>query len=191
MSDVRTTTVDLAEDLADAQEQLDKLEEAEEELLADFEQQYGGPEDVPDDEEKRWETLDEKMVEKRSEIHALERAIEDWGGSEFVIQELTYGAVAEIQDAVAEASFEFDAEEGEVEDGVPKSGYGKLETMRRSIVQQPPDAPTTTDAMGNPVPEPANYPSTIGEHLFDAINAFNSMGETDLGNSSLEDRMRE
>lgn len=188
---MRQTTIDLEDEIAELRgDKLPAIEDAQEELIAQFEDEYGDYSEVPDEEEDAYDTLEEKRVDLKGTVQALERVVDEWDGSQFTITELSMGAVADVQDKVSEASFSFDHEEGEFEEGVPKQGYGMIETLRQAIVDQPDGAPTYTDEMGNRLPDPADYPHEVGMHLFEKVNAFNTVGETDLGNSSLRERMQ-
>lgn len=187
---MRQTTIDLEDEIAEIrQDKLPAVEDAQDELIEQFEQEYGDYAEVPDEEEAAFDKLEEKRVDLQGTAQALERVVDEWGGSEFTITELSMGAVADVQDKVSAASFSFDHEEGEFEEGVPKQGYGMIETLRQAVVDQPSGAPTLTDEFGNRQPDPADYPHEVGMFLFEKVNAFNTVGDTDLGNSSLRERM--
>lgn len=187
---MRQTTIDLKEEAQEIREQkLPAVEDAQDELIQQIEEEYGSYDDVPDSEDQAFDQLEEKRIELEGQAEALERVVEEWDGGEFVVEELTTGALAEIQDNVSEKSFDFDPEKGEMEGGTPKQGFGMVETLRKSIVRQPPGAPTRENEFGETVPEPANYPHQVGMFLFERVNNFNTVGDTDLGNSSLKERM--
>lgn len=188
---MRQTTIDLQDEIeAIRGEKLPAVEEGIVELIEEFEEEYESYSSVPAAEERAYEKLEEKRIELKGRAEALERVVDEWNGSEFVVEELTTGNLASIQDSVAEASFDFDPQEGEMTGGVPRQGYGMVETLRHSIVRAPPGAPSTIDpATGNENPEPADYPQQVGMFLFERINSFNTVGDTDLGNSSLRERM--
>lgn len=188
---MNTTTIDLEEEAREIRnEKLPAVTDAIQELLEEFEAEYGTYSEVPADEERAYEKLEDKRVELEGRASALERVVDEWGGSEIVIQELSTGALAEIQDSVAEKSFEFDPEAGEVRGGTPKSGFGMIETLRKSIVEQPDGAPVTVDSRtGEEVPAPEDYPESVGMYLFEKVNSFNTVGDTEMGNSSLRERM--
>lgn len=107
---------------------------------------------------------------------------------EFVVQELTFGQLQAVSDQMMEESFEVDVRAQDLE-GTPKQGFYQLELLKEAIVRSPPSAPSTTDEYGNPIPEPGDYPIAVGEWLYDRVNALNTTGETEMGNSSLEDAM--
>lgn len=187
---MRTTTVNMGSEVNRLREErIPMLESKMDELVDQYEEEFESYEDVPEAERKAFDKLDEKVVEARGKAETFEYYIEEWNGSKFVIQELDTGAIAEVQDEVSEASFEFDVEEGELEGGTPKQGYGMVETLRKAVVQQPEGAPTYRDAEGNFRPAPGEYPHQIGLWLFEQVNNFNTVGDTDLGNSSLREEM--
>lgn len=188
---MRQTTIDLKEEVQELRgEKLPAVNDAQDELVDKIEEEYESYSTVPEEEDRAFETLEEKRIELEGQADALERVVDEWDGGEFVIQELTTGALAEIQDSVSEASFDFNPEKGEMEGGTPKQGFGMVETLRKSIVRQPPKAPTRENEFGETVPEPANYPHQVGMYLFERVNNFNTVGDTDLGNSSLKERMK-
>jgi len=188
---MRRETIDLEEEAREIrEEQVAEIEEAEDELVERLEEEYDGFSDVPDRFKKTYEQFEEQLVELRGRAQALENAAEEWGDGVFVISELTTGQVATIQDRVSEESFDFDPEAGEMVDGTPKQGYGMVETLRQAVVEQPSGAPTSSNPKtGRDEPEPAEYPSQVGMYLFEKVNNLNTVGDTDLGNSSLRDRM--
>ncbi|UBF23109.1 tail assembly chaperone [Haloarcula virus HCTV-16] len=179
---MQQTTIDLREEARKIREEkLPSVEDAQDELVAQIEEEYESYNDVPESEDQAFEKLEEKRIELEGQAESLERVVEEWDGGEFIVRELTTGALAEIQDSVSEKSFEFDPERGEMKGGTPKQGFGMVETLRKSIVRQPPGAPTRENEFGEEVPEPANYPHKIGLFIFEQVNSFNTVGETDLG----------
>jgi len=189
---MRTITVDLKDEARKIRtEQVQKVEEAQEDLIQKLREEFEDYEDVPREYEQRYDRLTEREVDLRGRADALDRAVEEWDGGEFVLTELTTGQIADIQDSVSEKSFDFDPESGEVVDGNPKEGYGMVETLRQCIKQQPGGAPTRKDDLGQEVPDPAEYPNQVGLFLFEKANVLNTVGEADLGNSSLRERMKE
>lgn len=184
-------TIDLKQEAEEIKEEdIPPVIEAREELVNELENEFDDYKDVPHEYERAYEKLEEKRIELEGQQKALERAADEWGDGIFVIQELTMGQLATIQDSVSEKSFEWDAESGEPVSGTPKQGYGMVETIRQSIVQYPDSSPTRNDEFGNEEPDPAQYPHQVGLYLFEKINSFNTIGDSELGNSSLRDRMK-
>lgn len=187
---MRTTTIDLADEVDKIRdEKIKEIEKAQENLIKEFEEEYGSYSDVPSEEEGAFNRLEEERQELLGTAKALENAIEEWGGGEFVISELDTGSIARIQDRVSEKSFQFDPEQGQLKEGTPKQGFGMVETMRVAIQKQPEGAPIKRDNKGNPQIAPGQYPHQVGLYLFEKINNYNTVGDVDLGNSSLRERM--
>lgn len=186
-----TQTIDLNDRIAELKHKENDLKDQKDEILGDAKDVKAAIEDAErgSDEhlalqqqystiEQEWDAIEGDLVEAEGERKALMRAIEDYGGSEFVIQEFTFDDWNEIQDRIAEASFDFDPQTQNI-DGTPKEGAYKSMVVNRAIVQAPPDAPSEAGAM----------PRQVCNHLYDKINAINTTGETDLGNTSLDEAL--
>ncbi len=187
---MKRITVDILEEAEKIREkEINELKKAQDNLVEEIKQDYDSFEEVPEVDQQAYDSLEAQITEARGVVQKLEEIAEEYDGSEFVIEELSTGALASIQDEVSEKSFDYDVERGEISGGTPKQGYGMVETLRHSIVKQPHNAPTTKDARGRDVIDPGGYPHQLGIFLFDKINNMNTVGETDLGNSSLRDRM--
>lgn len=188
---MRRETIDLereAEQIRDGQ--IAEIEETQDDLVAKLNEEYEDFSEVPTSKRQAFDELEARKNDLEGEAQALERAAEQWGDGVFVVQELTTGQLATIQDRVSEKSFDFDLDTGDAE-GTPKSGYGMVETLGQAIVEAPDGAPTRSNPHGpGEVPDPAEYPHQVGLFLFEKVNEFNAMGETDLGNSSLRERMK-
>jgi hypothetical protein len=183
-------TVDILEEAEEIrEEEIGELVKAQDELVEEIKQEYDSFEEVPEVDQQAYDSLEEQITEARGVVKKLESIAEEYDGSEFVIEELSTGALASIQDEVSEKSFDYDVERGEISGGTPKQGYGMVETLRHSIVKQPHNAPTTKDERGRDVTDPGGYPHQLGIFLFEKINNINTTGEVELGNSSLRDRM--
>lgn len=216
---MRKTTIDLEREAREIREErIPEVEETQDDLVEQIESEYDSYAEVPDELDTTYDKLEERRVELRGQSIALVTAILEWsseydldeverehgsvedfieehgvqdlGSSEFVVQELSTGQLADIQDRVSEKSFEFDPQEGKMVSGTPKQGYGMVETLREAVVRQPDGAPTRTDDLGHDLPEPAEYPNQVGMFLFEKVNSLNTVGDTDLGNSSLRERMK-
>lgn len=107
----------------------------------------------------------------------------------FVVEELTFGQLQGVSDDMMEESFEVDVEREEVE-GTPKQGFYQIEFLREAIIEQPPNAPHYTDEYNNRHPEPAEYPIPLGEWLYDKVDAINTTGDTEMGNTSLREAIK-
>ena len=150
-------------------EELPPLEAQMDEIRAEADENYNDVWDIPDKMEERYKSLKDQAKNLRGEIETLEHYIEEYGGDEFTIRELSVGGVGKIQDDVAEASnANFQGE------GTPKGGYARNRTLEVALVDSPPRAP-----------EPSDMADTVGDWLFDCIDEFNTTGQVSLGNSSL------
>lgn len=202
-------------------EEVPALEEAKQELVSELLEEYGSYSDVPAEYRQTYDEFEEEIIELEGTAQALVSQVLDWssehdmkeietqyggvnefieeegcvghGESVIVIEELSTGQIGAIQDEVSERSFDFDPETGEMVDGTPKQGFGMVETLRHAIVKQPEGAPTRLDPEDgrSEIPEPAEYSSQVGVFLFDKVNSLNTVGDTDLGNSSLREAMKE
>lgn len=175
-----TKTIDLEERVEEIDEELEDIEERQEEIIQKSIDADENNEEFDDSLEEEFDDLEGDRVELEGEKQTLSTAIESWGGAIFGIEELTFGQVQRISDEVLEESFEFNVQSQDMT-GTPKEGYYQIEILRAAVVDTPSRAPS----------DPAEYPTTIGEYLFEKVNAFNTVGDTEMGNSSLEERKKE
>lgn len=174
-------TVDLEERVEEIRnDRIPAIEERQEEVVAQARKVKEKDEDIPSDLEEDFDELEAERVELEGEANSLEEAMEEWGGSEFVVRELTFGDIQRISDDVMEQSFDVDVRRESVK-GTPKQGYYQIATLRDAIEQSPTDAPN----------DPADYPMAVGEFLFERVNALNTVGDTEMGNSSLKERLKD
>lgn len=175
-----TKTVNLQERVEEIEnERLPEIAERQDEIVEEAQEYESNKETIPSGLESEFDELEAERVEISGEAKTLKRTIEDWDGAEFQLEELTFGQVQQISDDVMEQSFEVDMERQNMT-GTPKQGFYQIEVLRQSIAATPPGAPD----------DPAEYPTSIGEFLFDRVNALNTVGDTDMGNSSLRERMQ-
>lgn len=187
---MRKQTIDLEDEVEEIRtERIPSIEEARDELVAKLSEEFEEYSEVPKEYRQTYDEFEEQLVELQGKAQALEQAVEDWGDGVFVTSQLTTGQLASIQDAVSEKSFEFDPQRGEMVNGSPKQGFGMVETLREAIIQAPDGAPSRETEFGREEPEPAEYPHQVGLYLFEKVNNFNTVGESDLGNSSLREQM--
>lgn len=210
---LKTHTLDLVDRVEEIETRLDEIEDEKKEVMAEaqeFKDEEGRDADLPDDLEHRWEDLETEAVELNGEHRKVIETVVDWetdidiaesdedeiheafGDVEtckFIVKELTFGQLQGVSDDMMEASFEVDVERQDIE-GTPKQGFYQIELLRESIQHQPEGAPTWEDEYGNYHPEPAEYPVPVGEWLFEKVDALNTTGDTEMGNSSLEEAMR-
>lgn len=211
---MRTQRVDILNEADGLRADAEAFEEAVDELVDEIDAKFDSYQEVPAEVKETYEELEAERIEAEGTAKALYRAVIDWGSnghdsdeiddvyefvdeqdslrelgdSTFVISEMSTGGLAAVQDEVAEKSFDFDPERGELTGGTPKSGYGMLETLRRTIESQPSGAPVQQKGPTK-IPDPDEYPHQLGLFLFEKVNSLNTVGETDLGNSSLRERL--
>lgn len=125
--------------------------------------------------EKRWEKLEARRVTLKRKINRFEDEIEGLDETEFVIRELSFGQVQAVQDIVSKQSFDVDIESQSVE-GTPLQGVFRSEFMSRAVLSKP-----------DGIDDIMDLPDVIGEWLWDRVDAFNTSGEEDMGNMSLEE----
>lgn len=192
------------------EERIPSLESSQEELVAEAEAEYDTFANTPPEYEQTYDKLEEQKVEARGRANALARFIAevvygidtdkhgvteaeaileleplpDDAEAEFVISELTGGQLALVEDDVAEESFEVDMESEEVS-GTPRSGYGRVLTCKHGIEEWPDECPT--DKQGRCAVD--EFSHRVQDYLYDRINNLNTVGDTDLGNSSLRAAM--
>jgi len=131
---------------------------------------------------------DERSIREVSEEDVME-AYGQVDECVFTVEELTFGQLQGVSDDMMEESFEVDMQREDIE-GTPKQGFYQIELLRESIKRWPSNAPVQTDEYGNEMPSPGDYPIPVGEWLFERVDALNTRGDTDMGNSSLEEAMR-
>lgn len=214
----RKITIDLLAEAADLVERAQSVSDSQDDLVEKLEDEFGDFEDVPSKYIDTYDQFEAERKNALGNAYALVRQVLDWDASgdaeshpvmegydsiaalveaegvpvgeapsEVVVQSLTTGQLASIQDRVAEASFDYDVQSGDAE-GTPKSGYGMVETLRESVVSQPPGAPTREENRSE-VPDPAEYDHQVGMYLYDRVDNLSTTGDADLGNSSLRERM--
>lgn len=181
---MKTTTIDLSELHEERKEEVQTLEAAQESLVADAKDEYGSYAKTPQGVEEKYASIESQKTELQAEVTALEEVCEKHDDTAFRVQRLSGGAVADIQDRIAEQSFDFDIQ-NQSADGVPKAGYGEVLWTRRSVV----DAPDWVDDSPDHDNDPANLPWKVFEVLADAVDNWNTVGDTSLGNSSLREAM--
>lgn len=183
-----TTTLDLQAEIEDLRGRLADLEADQEALLEEAERIEAGEADTDSPEERlaeieaEFDDLEAARTSVTGFVRALEKVVEEWNGSEFEIVELSAGTVRRIKDEVAEKS------DGEAY----RSGYHEIRVVEESVVSAPPGAPSTLDTKtGEEEPDPKEYPNRVFSWLYEKINAWNTVGEYDMGNSSLQERLDE
>lgn len=172
-----------------------------------------------DDYDADWDDLDAEKIELEGERRKLKEACVDWTtdtnlenlrdnaddmdaywdeiasvyGSDvtrvvFGVRELTFGQLQRVSDDMMEESFEVDMEREDIE-GTPRQGFYQTELLKEAIEHWPEGAPVKTE-YGVDTPDPGDYPIPVGEWLFERVDAINTTGDTEMGNSSLKEAMK-
>lgn len=175
-----TKTIDLAERVEEITKELEDISQEQGDIVEEAIEAESNGEDVPGEVEERFDELETDRVELEGKQSTFNRVLDEWGDGVFEISELSYGQVQSISDDVLEKSFDVDMASKSMK-GSPKQGYYQIAILKQAIVESPDNAPK----------DPAEYPQLIGEYLFEKVNAFNTVGDTEMGNMSLEDRMKQ
>lgn len=173
-----TKTVRLEDRIEELEQEITDIEDRQEEIVRKSVEAEQRGEEIDSDLEDEFDELEADRVEKDGEMQTMERTVNNWGSGEFEIKEMTFGQVQKISDDVLDKSFDIDMQTQDMS-GTPKEGYYQIAVLREAIEESPNSAPS----------DPADYPTTVGEYLFEKVNALNTVGDTEMGNSSLEDRM--
>lgn len=206
----RKFDLDLVKQVQEKRERLKEIQERKEEIKQEAKKRVDGPADSPPEElEEEWEELDKEETVLEGEVRKFIEASVDWtcevdvtsmdyrkvkekfedvDSCAFTVQELDFGQLQKVSDDMVEESFEVDVQKQEL-DGTPRQGYYKSELLRESIVEWPPFAPTYTNEHGRELSQPGDFPVPVSEWLYDRVDAINTTGDTEMGNSSLKEAM--
>lgn len=208
-------TLDLTDRIEEISNRLDEIDERKEELKSkaiEIKQQKEGEGDakIPKRLSDDWDDIDGEQVEIEGEREKLIETVVGWctdidpsevsddeihekfsnvDSCDFVVRELTFGQLQGVSDEMMEASFDVDVERQNIQ-GTPKQGFYQIELLRESLIAQPSGAPQTENEFGNDAPAPSEYPIPVGEWLFEKVDALNTTGSTQMGNSSLEEAVK-
>jgi predicted nucleic acid-binding Zn-ribbon protein len=126
--------------------------------------------------EKRWNELQADRVELEAKIERFDGYVENWESTRFVVRELTFGESQNLKDIVSSESFDVDVELQEIE-GTPLQGLYRSELLKMAVEEMPSDAPN----------DPNDLPEILGDWLMEKCESINSVGDTEVGNLSLDD----
>lgn len=119
-----------------------------------------------------YEELDIQFKALNVQKEKLEDSIDRMGGSEFEIQELSFGELMMVRDEVMAVS----------DEGSPREGLYQVKVLEQAVVSSPAECP---DA-------PENWQPAVAEYVYDEVDAMNSgVSEENLGQYSLADAMEE
>lgn len=163
----------------------DEVEEIRENAIPDLEElrdeitgKYSSWEEAPADDIADAQSLQNRVDKLEATARLLEDIEEEENGAVFVLQELSAAQAADIQDDVAEKSFDVDAVRGEVA-GVPKQGHGEILILEYSIVERPSCLPEKV----------GDWPVTLKDYLWQEIDDLTTTRGEDLGNWSFREEV--
>lgn len=166
--------VDLTEKAESLEERASEIAETQAELVEKANSEYESPKEVPDALHDTYEELEEKRLTKQGLANIIREKDEEYGGSTYTIQEMSTGGLARVQDSAGQKVQQpgVDMETGE--------GAAMVEVLRETVIGSPPDAP---DDVGE-------FPWRLSEALMEYVEALNTTGEAEMGNSSLREAMK-
>jgi len=216
---LREHTFDLTDRVGEITERLSEIESEKKELEEEGQGYIENDEEIPDKVEEDWDDLCSEETELRGELFKFREAVVEWtqdvdlnelheslsreeykdkiremySGVEQCrvrVRELTFGQLQRVSDDMMEESFEVDMERRDIE-GTPRSGFYQTELLKESIIEWPQYAPETRNNRTHSMePSPGDYPIPVAEWLFEKVDALNTTGDTDMGNSSLKETLR-
>lgn len=206
---MRTKTIDVCDRLEEIEtDEIPRVLEDQDDLVDLVNDNFEDYTAVPERIERKFDELEAERVELEGELNSLRAELVEWSStyhleeletddgyrwdevdwetvpSKFEIAKFNAATFASIEDEVVEQSFEMDVESENIR-GTPKTGYGRILTCEKGIVAAPEGSPHKPSGE----PQPGEYDNDTIQWLFDKINAYNTTGKTDLGNSSLRERM--
>jgi len=214
---LREHSLDLKDRVEQIDDRLEDIED-EKERLEDVAQGKMDQQDLdepPADLEEKWGDLDDEETQLRGERWKFIETVVVWSGENSVtnqnlddksedevldlfgdvnesvirVKELTFGQLQRVSDDMMEESFDVDVEQESIE-GTPRQGFYQTELLHEAITEWPTNAPVFKDEYQNEHPQPADYPIPVGEWLFDKVDALNTTGDTEMGNSSLGEALK-
>jgi len=171
-----TATVDLAAKASTLREEADDIREERAALVEQAREEYGDPDDAPDDLHDEYASLTADLKATVQTAAKYEECVDEWGGGEFELQELNTDEYAATLDAVSAEATNQRREEGDLPDG-----YGKKKALEYGVESKPPEAP----------PNPGEWPPAVTNELWAELNDLSTPSEVDLGNESLAAAMDE
>jgi len=214
---LREHTLDLKDRVEQIDERLEEIDEEKERIedVAQGKMEQNDLEDPPADLEEKWGNFDAEETELRGERWKFIETVVVWSGensighqdlddkdedeildnygdvedSQIRVKELTFGQLQRVSDDMMEESFDVDVEQESIE-GTPRQGFYQTELLHEAIIEWPANAPTFTDEYQNDHPQPGDYPIPVGEWLFEKVDALNTTGDTEMGNSSLGEALK-
>lgn len=162
------------------QEKLDALE-AEQERMVDEAMEIADTDDP--DEQARFNELtgqnnqmEALVAATRGYLEVVERAIDEWGGTEITIRELSGAETRALQARAHKRA------ESRGLDGYSDTFHETL-MLEKSVESTPVDCPDPENI--------GDLPDRLFDWLVNRANALNSTGDFDMGNSSLREKIAE
>lgn len=214
---LREHTLDLKTRVEQIDDRLEEIDEEKERIedVAEGKMEQEDLEDPPEDLADEWGELDDEETSLRGERWKFIETVVVWSGENSVtnqnieeksedellemygdvddsvirVKELTFGQLQRVSDDMMEESFDVDVEQESIE-GTPRQGYYQTELLHEAIIEWPTNAPTFTDEYQTDHPQPGDYPIPVGEWLFEKVDALNTTGDTEMGNSSLGEALK-
>lgn len=210
---LREHELDLIEQVSSKQEKLDNLLE-EQEYVEDEARDIDPDSEEYTELESEWEDLQEDILTEKGEIFKFKEAVVHWANEDLdlndldqdeyrgeiekrfkqvdesviTVRELTYGQVQRVRDDMMEESFNVDIQNEDIE-GSPRSGFYQIELLKEAIIDWPEYAPVSSRRGKVEKPSPADYPVPVSEWVYEKVDNFNTIGEAEMGNSSLEEAL--
>lgn len=175
---MRTQTLDLQSEADDLREKIADLE-ADIEAKVDEALALDPPENEDEEAtlaivEDEYDELEVTRVTTQGYVDILDEHIEQWDGSEIVLKELSASETRMVRDEAKRDAQQMGFEQ------VP-SGKMELAMMEAFTVSTPPGAPDPSSI--------GSLPDRLFNWLYGRGNALNTVGDMDMGNSSLKERM--
>lgn len=162
---------DLADEANEAERRHTELDEEDEEWLS---------EEALETEMERlnrsFDSLEARRIRLEGYLDAVDDAIEEWEGTEIVMQELTGQEARMMRDDLRRKA------EALGLDNIP-DGSHEIELVKKAVVSMPVGAPDPEDVHG--------LPNRLFDWLHGRANALNTVGRFEVKNSSLRERMTE
>lgn len=172
-------TIDADADLATIVDAITDIEARIDELEAEALDLADNGEDGGD----RWQEIsrivddyEALLVDLRSRKRVLERALDEWEGSEITVRELTGTETRMLKDELRR-----EARQAGVD--VLPEGAHETRFLETAVESTPPGCPDPEDI--------GDLPDRMFEWLLARTNALNTVGEFQMGNSSLSERVAE
>ena len=171
---LRETTVDLADKAAELRAEAEQIRDERDALVAEARDEYGDPEEAPDELHERYADLTERLKSTLGTAETYERCVDEWGGGAFVLKELNTDEFAATLDAVSAEAAQQRREDGDLPDG-----YGRVKSLEYGVEDKPPEAPA----------HPGEWPPAVSNELWAELNDLSTPTGADLGNASLAGAM--